>query len=186
MSTEANTPDRELMERVQTIPNAASSLQAAFAEMEIGTAIDQLNNLVTHYSTELRRVEGVFVALLLPAAVALIVAQVRPADVDPARAGLIGFFAVYAILIFVDLWSAERRLSHARDLRSVLFHYRNDTGVEHLKTVAARADDAVFAARYAYVQTCAERPYLLGARIKPVVGLAGAFLIWLIVRGGGV
>lgn len=173
----------EALPAVRNLPQAKREISGAFSDLCIGDAIDRLNTLVGHYSSETRRIEGIFVTLLLPAAIALYVPGPGGGLPIEWRVSLLAFFAIYAALIFVDLVAAERRFMAAHVLRRQLFTFRGDAEVTNLGTAQTKLDDPGFTARYTHVHITAEERYLTLAWLKPLVAAMVASAVWAFTRG---
>jgi hypothetical protein len=94
-------------------------------------AVERVNGLVDFYSKEKTRLEDNLAKLLLPAGLTFTASMLKDA-IDPKYVGaavfLIGFFLVYAGLIYLDLFAAERLYLNALKLQNDLYAHRDEDG----------------------------------------------------------
>lgn len=95
------------------------------------TAVNRVNDLVSFYATEKMRLEDNLTKLLLPAGLtftAAILKDTLNSNYGGGAIFLAAFFLVYAILIYFDLYAAERNYMNAFNLQSDLYEHQDSEG----------------------------------------------------------
>lgn len=103
-------------------------------------AVNRVNGLTDFYAKEKLRLEDNLTKLLLPAGLTFTAAMLKDA-IDPKYVGaaifLAAFFFIYALLIYRDLYAAERAYVNAFMLQSALYAHQDAKGSLPLREVAS-------------------------------------------------
>ena len=100
-------------------------------DLTLAAAITRINSLTAYYASEKTRQEDNLIRTLLPAALslaALLTKQVFESDLIGIAVFLVAFFMTYALLIYHDLYAAERIYFKSHSLQSRLYRYDDRPG----------------------------------------------------------
>jgi len=147
-------------------------------------AVIRVNGLVDFYAKEKARLEDNLAKVLLPSGLTFVAASVKDA-LDPKYIGaavFLGFFFLtYAMVIYLDLFSAERTYVAAFKLQSALYKYADADGAKPLMEVA----DAQTLEAYDLAEAQVGKQRYSMPTSKPLFAMAGgvgALILYLLMK----
>ena len=136
-----------------------------------------MNGLVDFYAKEKTRLEDNLTKLLLPAGLTFTAAMLKDAiDAKYVSAAifLAGFFFVYALLVYYDLYAAERAYVNAFDLQSRLYAHEREKGSRPLAEILSAEELSAFRSVELGVGT---RRYVIPSGKPLLAALGGAAML---------
>ncbi|HYG28936.1 MAG TPA: hypothetical protein VD887_01855 [Allosphingosinicella sp.] len=143
-------------------------------DLSLAEAIKRVNLLTEFYAAEKVRQEDNLIKTLLPAALtlaALLTKQVIDSNLLGLAIFLVTFFLSYALLIYHDLYAAERVWVRAHSLQAQLYQHEGASGGTPLKTAVS---SEVMQAFEAMESNVGRIRYCMPTGKPLIAGLAGA------------
>jgi hypothetical protein len=144
-------------------------------------AVIRVNALVDFYAKEKTRLEDNVAKLLLPSGLTFVAASLKDV-LDPKYEGaaiFLGFFfLIYALLIYLDLFAAERVYVTAFKLQDSLYKHADADGAKPLAEVA----DAPTLEAYDRVEAQVGKQRYSMPTSKPLFAMLGGAAAFLIYR----